>query len=239
MLFFLHRGYRVIAHDRRGHGRSAQVSEGNDMNHYADDLADLTDHLDLHDAVHVGHSAGGGEVARFIGRHGESRVAKVVLISAVTPSVLQTDANPVGVPQAAFEGLQAQLAANRSEFYRAVPSGPFYNFDQPGVEPSEAVIANWWRQGMMGSAKGQYDCVSEFIREDYSDDLRKISVPVLVMNGMASSSRFACSCARGQSSPSSGTRCTSDCRRPFPKTSESSGQSQHRLGMTACSQPSQ
>jgi non-heme chloroperoxidase len=168
MLFFLHRGYRVIAHDRRGHGRSAQVSEGNDMDHYADDLADLTQHLDLHDAVHVGHSAGGGEVARYIGRHGESRVAKVVLISAVTPSVLQTDTNPAGVPQAAFEGLQAQLAANRAEFYRAVPSGPFYNFDQPGVEPIEAVIANWWRQGMMGSAKGQYDCVSEFIREDYT-----------------------------------------------------------------------
>jgi non-heme chloroperoxidase len=122
-------------HDRRGHGRSAQVSEGNDMDHYADDLADLTQHLDLHDAIHIGHSAGGGEVAHYLGRHGESRVAKVVLVSAVTPSVLQTDANPAGVPQAAFEGLQAQLAANRSEFYRAVASGPFYNFDQPGVDP--------------------------------------------------------------------------------------------------------
>ena len=133
MLFFLHHGYRVIAHDRRGHGRSAQVSEGNDMDHYADDLADLTQHLDLHDAIHIGHSAGGGEVARYLGRHGESRVAKVVLVSAVTPSVLQTDANPAGVPQAAFEGFQAALAANRSEFYRAVASGPFYNFDQPGV----------------------------------------------------------------------------------------------------------
>jgi len=185
MLFFLHHGYRVIAHDRRGHGRSAQVSEGNDMDHYADDLAALAAHLDLHDAVHVGHSAGGGEVARYIGRHGESRVAKAVLISAVTPSVLQTDANPVGVPQAAFEGLQAQLAANRSEFYRAVPSGPFYNYDQPGVAPSEAVIANWWRQGMMGGANGQYDCVSEFIRQDYTEDLKKISVPVLVMHGDA------------------------------------------------------
>ena len=183
MLFFLHHGYRVIAHDRRGHGRSAQVSEGNDMDHYADDLADLVQHLDLHDAIHIGHSAGGGEVARYLGRHGESRVAKVILVSAVTPSVLQTDANPAGVPQAAFEGLQAALAANRSEFYRAVPSGPFYNFDQPGVEPSEAVIANWWRQGMMGGAKGQYECVSEFIREDYSEDLKKITVPVLAMNG--------------------------------------------------------
>ncbi len=185
MLFFLHHGYRVIAHDRRGHGRSGQVSEGNDMDHYADDLADLTQRLDLQDAIHIGHSAGGGEVARYIGRHGEGRVAKVALISAVTPSVLQTDGNPVGVPQSAFEGLQAQLAANRSEFYRAVPSGPFYNFDQPGVEPSEAVIANWWRQGMMGSAKGQWDCVTAFIREDYSDDLKKISVPVLLMNGEA------------------------------------------------------
>jgi non-heme chloroperoxidase len=185
MLFFLQHGYRVIAHDRRGHGRSAQVSEGNDMNHYADDLAALTAHLDLHDAIHVGHSAGGGEVARYIGRHGESRVAKAVLISAVTPSVLQTEANPAGVPQAAFEGLQAALAANRSEFYRAVPSGPFYNYDQPGVDTSEAVIENWWRQGMMGGAKGQYECIFAFIREDYSDDLKKISVPVLVMHGEA------------------------------------------------------
>jgi non-heme chloroperoxidase len=185
MMFFLLHGYRVIAHDRRGHGRSAQVSEGNDMDHYADDLAALTAHLDLHDAVHVGHSAGGGEVARYIGRHGQDRVAKAVLISAVTPSVLQTDANPDGVPQSAFEGFQAALAAGRSDFYRAVPSGPFYNFDQPGVEPSEAVIANWWRQGMMGGAKGQYDCVSEFIRQDYTEDLKKISVPVLVMHGEA------------------------------------------------------
>jgi non-heme chloroperoxidase len=185
MLFFLHHGYRVIAHDRRGHGRSAQVSDGNDMDHYADDLAALVQHLDLHEAVHVGHSAGGGEVARYMGRHGESRVSKAALISAVTPSVLQTDSNPAGVPQAAFEGLQAQLAANRSEFYRAVPSGPFYNFDQAGVEASEAVIANWWRQGMMGGAKGQYECIFAFIREDYSDDLKKITVPVLVMNGEA------------------------------------------------------
>ena len=180
MLFFLHHGYRVIAHDRRGHGRSAQPSEGNDMDHYADDLADLTQHLDLHDAV---HSADGGEVARYVGRHGEARVAKVALISAVTPSVVQTHANPAGTPRADFEGLQAQLAANRSEFYRAVPSGPFYNFNQPGVTASEAIIANWWRQGMMGGAKGQYDCVSAFIHDDWTDDLKKISVPVLAMNG--------------------------------------------------------
>jgi len=185
MLFFLHHGYRVIAHDRRGHGRSAQVSEGNDMDHYADDLAELTKHLDLHDAVHVGHSAGGGEVARYIGRHGEDRVSKVVLISAVTPSVLQTDANPAGVPKAAFEALQAQLAANRSEFFRGMPLGPFYNFDQAGVDPSEAVIANWWRQGMMGSAKGHYECITGFIEEDYTEDLKKITVPALAMNGEA------------------------------------------------------
>jgi non-heme chloroperoxidase len=185
MLFFLHHGYRVIAHDRRGHGRSAQVNEGNDVDHNADDLAELTQHLDLHGAVHIGHSAGGGEVARYIGRHGEGRVAKVVLISAVTPSVLQTDANPVGVPQTAFEDLQAQLAANRSEFFRGVPSGPFYNFDQPGVDASEAVIANWWRQGMMGSAKAHYEAITGFIKEDFTEDLKKISVPALMMNGEA------------------------------------------------------
>jgi non-heme chloroperoxidase len=185
MLFFLHHGYRVIAHDRRGNGRSAQVSEGNDMDHYADDLAELTQHLDLHDAVHIGHSQGGGEVARYVGRHGESRVGKVVLISAVTPSVLQTDANPTGVPKAGFEGLQAGLAANRSEFFRAVPSGPFYNFDQPGVDPSEAVIANWWRQGMMGGAKAQYESVTGFIEDDFTEDLKKISVPALLLNGEA------------------------------------------------------
>ena len=185
MLFFLGKGYRVIAHDRRGHGRSTQTADGHDMDHYADDLAELTAHLDLHDAVHIGHSQGGGEVARYIGRHGEGRVAKVALISAVTPSVLQTDANPAGVPKAAFEALQTQLAANRSEFFRAVPSGPFYNFDQPGVDASEAVIANWWRQGMMGSAKAHYASITGFIEEDYSADLKKISVPALLLNGEA------------------------------------------------------
>ncbi|GAA4620294.1 alpha/beta hydrolase [Actinoallomurus vinaceus] len=183
MLFFLHHGYRVIAHDRRGHGRSAQVGDGHDMDHYADDLAALTEHLDLRDAVHVGHSAGGGEVARYIGRHGESRVAKVALISAVTPSMQQTAANPDGQPQSVFDGLQAGLAANRSEFFRDVASGPFYGFNRPGVEPSEAVIENWWRQGMTGAAKAHYDCVFAFAEEDYTEDLKKISVPVLVMHG--------------------------------------------------------
>jgi non-heme chloroperoxidase len=183
MLFFLHHGYRVIAHDRRGHGRSAQVSDGHDMDHYADDLAALTEHLDLRDAVHVGHSAGGGEVARYLGRHGQSRVAKVALISAVTPSQQQTAANPDGEPQSVFDGLQAGLAANRSEFFQNVASGPFYGFNRPGVKPSDAVIENWFRQAMMGAAKAQYDCVFAFAGEDYTEDLKKISVPVLVMHG--------------------------------------------------------
>jgi non-heme chloroperoxidase len=185
MLFFLHHGYRVIAHDRRGHGRSAQPSEGSDFDRYADDLADLVQHLGLHDAVHIGHSAGGGEVARYVGRHGESRVAKVILVSAVTPLVLQAGANPAGAPKAVFEGLQAGMAANRSEFFPAVASGPSCNFGQQGVEPSEPVIANWRRQGMTGGAKAHWDCVSEFINQDWSEDLKKISVPVLAMNGDA------------------------------------------------------
>ena len=153
MLFFLQHGYRVIAHDRRGHGRSTQTSDGHDMDHYADDLAALTEHLDLHDALHVGHSTGGGEVTRYIGRHGESRVAKAVLISSVPPLMVKTDANPGGLPKSVFDDLQAQLAANRAEFYRALPSGPFYGFNRPGVKASEAIIDNWWRQGMMGGAK--------------------------------------------------------------------------------------
>jgi non-heme chloroperoxidase len=183
MLFFLHQGYRVIAHDRRGHGRSAQVADGHDMDHYADDLAALTAHLDLRDAVHVGHSAGGGEVARYVGRHGESRVAKAVFISAVTPSMQQTAANPDGLPPSAFAGLQAGLAANRAQFFRDVPSGPFYGFNRPGSERSEAVIQNWFRQGMADAAKAQYDCVDAFADEDYTEDLKKITVPVLVMHG--------------------------------------------------------
>src|SRR3954452_10049238 len=153
MLFFLQQGYRVIALDRRGHGRSTQTGDGHDMDHYADDLAALTDHLDLQDAIHVGHSTGGGEVAHYIARHGDSRVAKAAWISAVPPLMVQTDANPGGLPKSVFNDLQAQLAANRSEFYRALPSGPFYGYNRPGAEPSEAIIENWWRQGMMGGAK--------------------------------------------------------------------------------------
>src|SRR5690349_10444213 len=148
MLFFLHHGYRVIAHDRRGHGRSAQVAGGHDMDHYADDLASLTEQLDLREAVHVGHSAGGGEVTRYLGRHGEDRVAKVVLISAVVPDQRLSPGNPHGNPPEAFAGLQQGIASNRSEFYRQVASGPFYGFNRPGAQPSEAVIENWFRQGM-------------------------------------------------------------------------------------------
>jgi non-heme chloroperoxidase len=183
MLFFLKHGYRVIAHDRRGHGRSAQVSDGHDMDHYADDLAALTAHLDLKNAIHVGHSTGGGEVAHYLGRHGESRVAKAALISAVPPLMVKTAANPGGLPKEVFDGLQAQLAANRSQFYRDLPEGPFYGFNRPGVKASEAIIRNWWRQGMMGGAKAHYDGIVAFSQTDFTDDLKKITVPVLVMHG--------------------------------------------------------
>jgi non-heme chloroperoxidase len=183
MLFFLEHGYRVIAHDRRGHGRSAQTGGGHDMDHYADDLAALTDHLDLRNAIHVGHSTGGGEVVRYIGRHGESRVSRAVLISAVPPLMVQTDANPEGTPKTVFDDYQAQLAANRSKFYRAVASGPFYGYNRPGAEPSQAIIDNWWRQGMMGGAKAHYDGIIAFSQTDFTADLERISVPVLVMHG--------------------------------------------------------
>src|SRR4051794_2935731 len=184
MLFFLDHGYRVIAHDRRGHGRSAQTADGHDMDHYADDLAALTDHLDLRNATHVGHSTGGGEVARYLGRHGEDRVARAVLMSAVPPLMVQTDANPGGTPKSVFDDFQAQLAANRSEFYRAVPEGPFYGYNRPGAEPSEAIISNWWRQGMMGGAKAHYDGIVAFSQTDFTEDLKRITVPVLVMHGV-------------------------------------------------------
>jgi non-heme chloroperoxidase len=183
MLFFLQHGYRVIAHDRRGHGRSSQTGDGHDMDHYADDLAAVVAHLDVENAVHVGHSTGGGEVVHYIARHGESRVAKAVLISAVPPLMVQTDANPGGLPKSVFDDLQAQLAASRSEFYRALPSGPFYGFNRPGATPIEAIIANWWRQGMMGGAKAHYDGVVAFSQTDFTEDLKQITVPVLVMHG--------------------------------------------------------
>jgi non-heme chloroperoxidase len=186
LLFFLSEGYRVIAHDRRGHGRSTQVADGHDMDHYADDLLAVVEHLDLHDAIHVGHSTGGGEVVRYLARHGESRAAKAALLSAVPPLMVKTDANPDGLPKDVFDGLQAQLAANRSEFYRALPSGPFYGFNRPGAEASdlykEAVIENWWRQGMMGGAKAHYDGIVAFSQTDFTEDLKKITIPVLVVH---------------------------------------------------------
>ena len=183
MLFFLAHGYRVIAHDRRGHGRSTQTGGGHDMDNYANDLAALTAHLDLRNAIHVGHSTGGGEVVRYIGRHGENRVSRAALISAVPPLMVQTDANPEGTPKSVFDDFQAQLAANRSEFYRAVASGPFYGYNRPGAEPSEANIDNWWRQGMMGGANAHHDGIVAFSQTDFTEDLRRISVPVLVMHG--------------------------------------------------------
>jgi non-heme chloroperoxidase len=182
MLFFLNHGYRVIAHDRRGHGRSSQVGDGHDMDHYADDLAALTTHLDLREAIHVGHSTGGGEVARYIGRHGESRVAKAALLCAVPPLMVRTAANPGGLPKEVFDGFQAALAASRSQFYRDLASGPFYGFNRPGAKSSEAVIDNWWRQGMMGGAKAHYDGIVAFSQTDFTDDLKKFTVPTLVMH---------------------------------------------------------
>ncbi len=182
MLFFQSRGFRVIAHDRRGHGRSSQVGGGHDMDHYADDLAALTAHLDLKNALHIGHSTGGGEVVRYIARHGESRVAKAALISAVPPLMLKTAANPLGLPKEVFDGFQAQLAANRAQFYYDVPAGPFYGYNRPGAKVSQGVIWNWWRQGMMGSAKAHYDGIVAFSQTDFTDDLKKIAVPVLVMH---------------------------------------------------------
>jgi non-heme chloroperoxidase len=182
MMFFLNRGYRVIAHDRRGHGRSSQPGTGHDMDHYADDLAALTAHLDLKNAIHVGHSTGGGEVTRYIGRHGESRVAKAVLISAVPPLMVKTPANPAGQPKEVFDGLQAALAANRAQFYLDLPTGPFYGYNRPGAKPSQGVIQNWWRQGMMGGIKAHYDGIVAFSQTDFTEDLKKFTVPTLVMH---------------------------------------------------------
>jgi non-heme chloroperoxidase len=182
MLFFLKQGYRVIAHDRRGHGRSTQTADGHDMDHYADDLAVLTTHLDLKDAIHIGHSTGGGEVVRYLARHGQARVKRAALISAVPPLMVKTAANPDGLAKEVFDGLQARLAANRSQFYYDLPTGPFYGYNRPGAKPSQGVISNWWRQGMMGGTKAHYDGIVAFSQTDFTEDLKKITVPVLVMH---------------------------------------------------------
>jgi non-heme chloroperoxidase len=182
MLFFLAQGYRVVAHDRRGHGRSTQVGGGHDMDHYADDLRAVAEHLDLHDAIHVGHSTGGGEVVHYIARHGEDRVSKAAILCAVPPLMVRTDANPEGLPKSVFDDFQAQLAASRSEFYWAVASGPFYNYDENPDQASAPIIENWWRQGMTGGAKAHYDGIVAFSQTDFTEDLKKINVPVLVMH---------------------------------------------------------
>ena len=182
MLFFLAQGYRVIAHDRRGHGRSTQVADGHDMDHYADDLAAVTEHLNLKHAIHIGHSTGGGEVVRYLARHGQANVSKAAIISAVPPLMLQTPANPLGLPKSVFDDLQVQLAANRSQFYLDLPTGPFYGFNRPGVKTLQSAIDNWWRQGMMGGAKAHYDGIVAFSQTDFTEDLKKITIPVLVMH---------------------------------------------------------
>ncbi|QLL63779.1 alpha/beta fold hydrolase [Sinorhizobium mexicanum] len=185
MLYFLGQGYRVVAHDRRGHGRSAQVSDGHDMDHYAADVAAVVEHLDLRNAVHIGHSTGGGEAAHYVARYGQpqGRVAKLVLIGAVPPIMVRTPANPGGLPIEVFDGLRRQLAANRAQFYLDFASGPFYSFNRPGAESSQAVIQNWWRQGMMGGAKAHYDGIKAFSETDFTEDLKIIDVPTLVMHG--------------------------------------------------------
>ena len=183
MLFLLSQGYRVIAHDRRGHGRSTQTENGNEMDTYVDDVMRLTKHLDLHDAVHVGHSTGGGEVARYVARASKGRVAKAVLIDAVPPIMVKSDKNPSGTPIEAFNGLRAALAANRSQFYLDLPSGPFYGFNRPGAKVSQGLIYNWWRQGMMGGAKAHYDCIKAFSETDFTEDLKAIAVPTLILHG--------------------------------------------------------
>ncbi|HHA1906271.1 TPA: alpha/beta hydrolase [Enterobacter asburiae] len=185
MLFFLAEGYRVIAIDRRGHGRSDQVSEGHDMDHYASDASAVVESLDLRNAVHVGHSTGGGQVARYVARYGQpqGRVAKAVLVSSVPPLMVKTDANPGGTPIEVFDGFRKALAANRAQFYLDVASGPFYGFNREGADVSQGTIQNWWRQGMIGSAKAHYEGIKAFSETDQTEDLKTITVPVLVMQG--------------------------------------------------------
>ena len=183
MMFFLGKGYRVIAHDRRGHGRSTQTWTGNEMDTYAADVAALTDSLDLKDAIHVGHSTGGGEVAHYVARAKSGRVAKAVLIGAVPPIMVKSAKNPGGLPIEVFDGFRANLIANRAQFFVDIPAGPFYGFNRPGAAVSQGVIDNWWRQGMMGGAKAHYDCIKAFSETDFTPDLKKIKLPTLVMHG--------------------------------------------------------
>ena len=183
MLFFLAKGYRVVAHDRRGHGRSSQVSDGHDMDHYASDAFAVVEHLDLRNAVHIGHSTGGGEVARYVAKYGgEGRVSKAVLIGAVPPVMLKSEKNPGGLPIEVFDSFRAGMA-NRAQFYRDIPEGPFYGFNRPGAKVLPGVVDNWWRQGMMGGTKAHYDCIKAFSETDFTEDLKTIDVPVLLMHG--------------------------------------------------------
>ena len=182
MLFFLARGYRVIAYDRRGHGRSTQTDSGNDMDTYAADAAELAKALELTNAIHVGHSTGGGEVARYVAQYGKGRVAKAALISAITPVMLKSATNPGGLPMEVFDGFRSGVATNRAQFYRDIPTGPFYGFNRPNAKVSQGIIDNWWRQGMMGGTKAHYDCVKALSETDHTEDLQKITVPVLVMH---------------------------------------------------------
>jgi non-heme chloroperoxidase len=183
MMYFLGHGFRVVAHDRRGHGRSSQPADGHDMDHYADDLAEVVAHLRLKNAIHVGHSTGGGEVVRYLARNGQACASKAVLIAAVPPLMVKTAANPGGLPKEVFDGIQQQVATNRAQFYRDLPAGPFYGFNRDGVTASEGIIQNWWRQAMMGSPKAQYDGVVAFSQTDFTEDLKKITLPVLVQHG--------------------------------------------------------
>ncbi|MBB3260834.1 non-heme chloroperoxidase [Paraburkholderia bannensis] len=185
LLFFVQKGYRVVAHDRRGHGRSSQVPDGHDMDHYAADAFAVVEALNLKNAIHIGHSTGGGEVARYVAKHGEpaGRVAKAVLVSAVPPLMLKTAANPEGLPVDVFDGLRAALAANRAQFFLDLPTGPFYGFNREGATVHQGVIQNWWRQGMMGSAKAHYEGIKAFSETDQSEDLKAINVPTLVLHG--------------------------------------------------------
>jgi non-heme chloroperoxidase len=183
MLFFLSQGYRVIAHDRRGHGRSDQTDTGNDMDTYAADVAEIAEALDLRDAIHIGHSTGGGEVARYVARAKAIRVAKAILIGAIPPVMVRSASNPDGVPMEVFDGMRSALAANRAQFFRDVPSGPFFGFNRDGVTVSQGMIDNWWRQGMAGGAKAHYDCIAVFSETDFTEDLKAITIPVLLIHG--------------------------------------------------------